>query len=673
MNEPVGSLDTATLTVLKTVQEWVERGWLRPLDRALVQGLARWKPPPASGALYATALLSHLEQFGHSCLELAVWPGGLAALGVEPALLAALAHKLPEGSHDMVQALAAWGAVYCSGAGAVDLSQPLVMEGTRLYLRRYWQFERQIAHQIVARTRMPIPLDRQRARAWLDRLFPGVDQPTAPDWQKIACAFVLSRGMMVITGGPGTGKTYTAARLMVLLSALAPDPQQVRVLLAAPTGKAAARLKYSIQQALTGLQEQLGADELVAALVRTTPPALTLHALLGARTGTRSLRYHRGHPLPVDVLIVDEASMIHLEMMANVLEALPPQARLILLGDKDQLASVEAGAVLGELCAVTNQEQYHPQTARELQHNTGVILPQDCIGQAGSALSQHVVTLQQGQRFGADIAQLALAIHEGDEGRVGGVLRQKANLEWLAPAVLGADGLWRSPTQTLGIVQGYTAYLSLIKAGPDPGEDDSLWGLRVLQAFDQYRLLCAVRQGIWGVQGLNQAVQAVLIAQGWILAGQEWYEGRPVMVTRNDPDLGLLNGDVGIVLRSRSTPDREGLRVCFARGNALRSVSVSRLSGVETAFALTVHKSQGSEFQHVVLVLPEQDNGVTRELIYTAVTRARKQLTVVCPQPEVLLRGVRQPTLRSSGLRSQIEAAFSSEPFYRICAQVLPP
>ncbi len=658
MSEALTSASSTWASIPARLQEWVERGWIRPLDKALALWLRQHVPPCTAALVYVTALLSHLEQSGHSCLELAGWPACLADQGVEPQLLQALADHLPNHCGPLMQALATWEAVYCPREAEENHSRPLVLDETRLYLRRYWQFERRIAEQLRQRIQRPVPLDAHRARLWLDRLFPGAGQ-SAPDWQKIACAFALTRGFTIITGGPGTGKTYTAARLMVLLCALSQNPQQVRVLLTAPTGKAAARLKHSIEQALGGLQEHLAGDEQVTTLLRQVPPALTLHALLGARSGSRALRYHAGNPLPVDVLIVDEASMIHLEMMAALLDALSPQTRLILLGDKDQLASVEAGAVLGELCAETAQRPYHPQTARNLRHSTGVILPENWIGPQGSLLAQQVVTLQHSQRFGDDIGQLAKAIQAGDVAQVSAALSQGGSLVWVAPAVLGADGLWRSPSQSCDLAQGYVEYLALIKAGPEPGEDEGAWGLRILQAFDRYRLLCAVREGEWGVQGLNQVVQATLAARGWMAQGEEWYEGRPVMVTRNDPELGLHNGDMGIVLRSRSSPAQEELRVCFAQGDTLRSVSITRLSKVETAFALTVHKSQGSEFQHAVLVLPPQAKGLTRELIYTAVTRAKSRLTVVCPQPEVLFRGVSQPTVRSSGLRSQIDAALA--------------
>src|SRR5690606_7981275 len=230
-------------------------------------------------------------------------------------------------------------------------NQPLVLRDEKLYLRRYWRYERAVAARALRRVATPFALDEEKARAWLDRLVPSPESGAVPpgDGQKIACAIALRSGLSVITGGPGTGKTYTAARLLALLLALDPQPERLRLAIAAPTGKAAARLKESIGAALKELQGKLGSDLPLASLVDGIGPARTLHSLLGARPDTRKFRHGVANPLSVDVLIVDEASMIHLEMMDALLAAVPPQARLVLLGDKDQLAPVDAGAGLGEL------------------------------------------------------------------------------------------------------------------------------------------------------------------------------------------------------------------------------------------------------------------------------------------------------------------------------------
>jgi exodeoxyribonuclease V alpha subunit len=403
--------------------------------------------------------------------------------------------------------------------------------------------------------------------------------------------------------------------------------------------------------------------------------ARTLHALLGARADTRQLQHHAGRPLEVDVLIVDEASMVHLEMMANLLDALPATARIVLLGDKDQLASVEAGAVLGDLCRRADPGAYREDTLRELAASSGQQLPAVCVDPHGPALAQHTVMLRRSQRFGGAIGALARAVNQGQARDCLAVLEGR----WQPPASATAPSApspvapaedphavhWLArclPTQVVSLASagrsgapgGYRHYLEALAArGPEAAEGSqpgfAPWALEVLRQFDRFRVLCAVREGDWGVTGLNLAIQARLAELGLIRPRGEWYEGRPVLVRRNDYGTGVFNGDIGIALRP--VAGEAALRVYFADGGTLRSVSASRLPDVETAFALTVHKSQGSEFEHTALVLPPQGGRITtRELIYTGITRARRAFTLLTPEPEVFLQGVAQRTRRSSGL-----------------------
>ncbi len=496
----------------------------------------------------------------------------------------------------------------------------------------------------------------------------------------------LRSGLSVITGGPGTGKTYTAARLLALLLALDPHPERLRVAVAAPTGKAAARLKQSIGGALQELQAKVAKDLPLESLVRAIGPARTLHSLLGARPDTRKFRYDAANPLEVDVLIVDEASMIHLEMMAALLEALPAQGRLILLGDKDQLASVEAGAVLGELCRDAELGRYRPETAAFVESVSGQKLPVEFLSD-GPPLSQQTVMLRTSRRFGDRIGQLALAANEGDVERATALLGagkgsgagsddgsggsgegfdRLAELLWLDAksadvavklAVQGRSG-------AAGGYGGEGGYLELLPQRPSLKGDlldaqafDS-WVVRVLQAFERFRLLCAVHEGEWGTQQLNAAIERALAAKGLINRRGEWYEGRPIMVTRNDAGIGVFNGDIGIVLKPMSTADvpNPPTRVYFLDGTSIRSVGVSRLAHVETAFALTVHKSQGSEFEHTALVLPQAPSRVlTRELVYTGITRARRAFTLVTGRRQAFVEALGQRTRRSSGLQELLD------------------
>lgn len=638
---------------------WAEAGWLRRLDAALPRLLGQLSPQAPAPVLLASALLAHLEGKGHSCLpldglltapdSLLGWDGPAAA-----ALTEALA-TLPADLSSWQQTLGGSDLVRQAGRDADD-GQPLVLAGSRLYLRRYWQHEQLIAQQIRQRLAPGLPVDEERARRWLDRLFPA---PAAggTDWQKLACAIALRGRLTIVTGGPGTGKTYTAARLLALLLANQPEDRPLRVALAAPTGKAAARLRQSIDAAWQALQPALGDELPLQALAGQLGPARTLHALLGARGDGRRWRHHAARPLDLDVLIVDEASMVHLEMMAALLQALPAPARLVLLGDKDQLASVEAGALLGELCRGAEAGRYDAPTRRYAAAVAGVQADETHADDEGPALAQQTVMLRHSQRFGGAIGALALAVNAGDADAAQAQLESAGDpsLAWLCPAEPAAAAVLAQQGRP-GAGEGYIGYLQALHQRP-PGDEpagQTAWGATVLRAFDRFRVLCAAREGPWGVAGLNQAIAARLAQTGLIRPVGEWYEGRPVIVTRNDYRLGLYNGDIGIALRAR--PGEPALRVYFADGGSVRSVSVGRLAAVETAYALTVHRSQGSEFGHVALVLPPQSAQlVTRELVYTGITRARQALTVVTASRQAWTDGIRRPTRRSSGLLDAIE------------------
>ena len=357
--------------------------------------------------------------------------------------------------------------------------------------------------------------------------------------------------------------------------------------------------------------------------------------------------------------------MIHLEMMAALLQALPPTARLILLGDKDQLASVEAGAVLGDLCRDAQRGNYAPDTAAYAERVTGQLLPATFLAENKALpLAQHTVMLRESRRFGGPIGQLALAVNAGDAPDAMALLREYTqsgqNAELWAREGGGVDAVVRSAVQGRGTAASYAAYAEVLAQGRGQRfvteEEHRAWVKAVLAAFDRYRLLCAVREGDWGVAGLNRTVEAALHKSGAIRKEGEWYMGRPVMVTRNDAQLGVFNGDIGMALPSFADPAR--LRVYFMQGEHLHHVSTARLAHVETAFAMTVHKSQGSEFEHTALVLAAQGGSVlSRELVYTGITRARKAFSLWSEVPGLLVSAMGSPTQRSSGLLRFLEGA----------------
>ena len=662
--------------VLATLRSWADAGWLRRHDRAMAALLLELDPHARPALLVSAALLAHMEGRGHTCLPLAtIATNPRAALDwpqTAQGPVQQLWQSLPASVAPWMAELQSSALVRCmephAAAVQSDQGQPLVLAGTPdaplLYLRRYWLQEQQLTLALAQRTAARSVVDEAAARQWLDRLFdpvPGAQTPTPEagmDWQKMACAVALRAKLTVITGGPGTGKTYTAARLLALLYAMAPQPQQLRVALAAPTGKAAARLRQSIDSALQDLSGRAGLD--LAAFAQRMGAARTLHSLLGARTHTRQLRFHVGNPLDVDVVIVDEASMVHLEMMAALLAALPSHATLVLLGDKDQLASVEAGAVLGDLCRGVGQAQYDADTARYAQALTGCTLDAAWIAPANSSealsnlLAQQTVMLRHSRRFGGNIGTLARAVNAGDAVLATQVLAQDPAGTVMANPVHQVQAVVQLAVQgRAGAAACYADYLRLVQAGPATSGDaqaaHTAWATAVLKAFDRFRLVCAVHEGEWGTRSLNLAVQQALAQAGWIKPRGEWFVGRPAMVTRNDAELGVFNGDVGITLPALDPA--AALRVYFLDGDTLRSVASSRLPQVETAFAMTVHKCQGSEFLHTALVLPGVDARVlTRELVYTGITRARECFTLLHAQPGALQAAIARPTQRASGL-----------------------
>ena len=770
------TLDAAA--TLRTLLAWTEQGGLRRLDSAMahfVQQLDAQASPPL---LVASALLAHMEGRGHVCLplrELVLQPQSVLAWPDKMQTgLSTLWAELPKGLSAWLKALQRSPVVRCAwrGVGAesadrgdsaqsADKGQPLVLGGTPeqplLYLRRYWVYEQQVAQAMAERARALPHVDTEAARYWLDRLFPapthsGTDATTpsdaanlmgaqfteshdtrapGPAWQKIACALALRSGLTVITGGPGTGKTYTAARLLALLLATSANPAQLRVALAAPTGKAAARLRQSIDQSLVSLQRSLGESIDLKNLTDRMGKASTVHALLGMQAGSRQFKHNAQRPLDVDVLVVDETSMVHLEMMAALMQAMPAHAKLVLLGDKDQLASVEVGSVLGDLCVHAQDNLYSPSTCDYLRATCGEVLQPS--SRQGGPLDQQTVMLRHSHRFGSDIGALAKAVNLGvaataapqdlfaqpspmgayellsrgtqqAHAAISQAERPKVSITKTA-LFKDADGNTEKPNAHAGVgkvyalqapvkpdavvrlaLQGrpqapgcYADYLRVMQQGPqadgavdaptDAPTDStvdttvdttskhdavvaahSAWVVQVLQAFERFRILCAVHDGDWGDRQLNLQVQRALAEQGLLKPEGEWFAGRPVMVTRNDKSLGVFNGDVGVVLPGVAS---KALRVWFLEGAQLRSVSVSRLAHVETAFAMTIHKSQGSEFAHAVVVLPDSvGDMLTRELVYTGITRAKEHLTLVEPRAGLLGEAMARQVKRASGLAS---------------------
>ncbi|TVP87214.1 MAG: exodeoxyribonuclease V subunit alpha, partial [Thioalkalivibrio sp.] len=590
MNPAVRSeaLDSAT-RVLELLDAWVGLGWLRALDHAFAAFLHEQVPQAPPLLLLGAALASHQLGRGHVCLDLDATladPDRSLSLPPEGATGGHISSPVPLPA-GLLRGLTAnvWAEQLSHpdlvSAGAGDT--PLVCSGGRLYLRRFWECEQYIGEAVRNRLAgsgtLRASVDTASLRAWLDHLF-GPPGQGGTDWQRVACALAAGGRFTVVTGGPGTGKTTTVVRLLALLQALqkeAGETHPLRIRLAAPTGKAAARLGASVAGAMHGLSLP---DSGVGARIRAAIPTDvgTVHRLLGSRPGSRHFRYRAGNPLALDVLVVDEASMIDLELMTAVFQALPHHARLVLLGDRDQLASVEAGAVLGEICARAGGGHYTAATREWLRGVSGEDIPGSMLDARGEPLDQHIVMLRRSYRFGEDssIGRLARAVNAGDAPAAravlsgGGVLPDLSMLELegagegaLERCVVqgGADG-FRTPGDGARPA-GHADYLRRM-VEDDPGDDAdpdavSTWADRVLEAHRGFQLLCAVRQGPWGVEQLNRRVEAALRAEGLITGRGVWYAGRPVMVTANDYGLGLMNGDIGVTLNlpHRDAPDRD--------------------------------------------------------------------------------------------------------------------
>ncbi|MBN9696918.1 MAG: exodeoxyribonuclease V subunit alpha [Zoogloea sp.] len=671
--------DRASLLAL--LDAWAARGWLRSLDAAFARFLAQEAGEAPPLLLLAAALASHQLGRGHACLDLADTlgdPGFALSLPPEGDSLEAEADRpvLPADLLDGL-GLAAWMAALADPAlvGHGEGDTPLLCIGQRVYLRRYWQYEGAVAAGIALRLGSadgePAGMPTERLAVALGALFPPAPGVAGPDWQKLACALAARSAFAIVTGGPGTGKTTTVVRLLAVLQALALGAEgggALRIRLAAPTGKAAARLNESIAGAVANLDlKALPDGDAVRKVIPTE--VTTLHRLLGSRPDSRHFRHHAGNPLGVDVLVVDEASMVDLEMMAALLDALPTGARLVLLGDKDQLASVEAGAVLGELCRRAREGHYSPATVQWLTAVSGARVPEELIDPVGLPLDQAVAMLRHSHRFGVDsgIGQLAAAVNAGAAEKAAALFDAGLpDLSRLSPGEaelafrrLVVDG---DPAQGRA---GYRHYLHILQttrpsdeAGPAAFDD---WARRVLKAHGSFQLLCALRRGPWGIEGLNPRIAGWLRDAGLIPAAEGWYPGRPVLVTRNDYGLGLMNGDIGITLGLPGPRGDEVLRVAFPAGDGrdgIRWVLPSRLQAVETVYALTVHKSQGSEFVHAALVLPDTLSPIlTRELVYTGITRARSGFTLVDqPASGVLERAIGRQVLRVSGLMTRLDS-----------------
>jgi exodeoxyribonuclease V alpha subunit len=566
--------------------------------------------------LLATALTVRAVRQGSVCLHVTSAQQTTAVDGATAEDLAAL--PWPDGPAWLAGLEAS--TLVAVGADGPD-DRPLRLVDGLLYLDRYWRQERVIARYVDAAMLAPAAEpDADRLAAALSRLFPR----PAPDRQRLAAVVAAHRRLSILAGGPGTGKTTTVAKLLALLQDQADG--RLRVALAAPTGKAAARLTDAATAAAAGLPEP---DRHRLGVLK----ASTLHRLLGSRPGARTrFRHDRDNRLPYDVVVVDEASMVSLTMMSRLVDALRPDARLVLVGDPDQLASVEVGAVLGDLVRRPAPSDVPPL---QLEALVGDDLADLSAAERDEAVTRGVVRLSHVYRFSEEIRTLAEAIRSGSAEAVLAALAGDTGSVQLVDVDPAAgthlDGL-RADAVAAGVAQVEAA-----RAGD---------AAAALAALDRHRLLCAHREGPYGVSVWGQRVEEWLAeAIAGYAADGLWYVGRPLLVTANDYQLRLFNGDTGVVVEADGHP-----AAAFRREGRVDLVGTGRLSDVQTVHALSIHRSQGSQFDQVTVVLPPADSPLlTRELLYTAVTRAKEHVRIV-GTADALAAAVRRPVVRASGL-----------------------
>lgn len=610
------------------LDELVRGGVLTRLDQQLAVALGRLVPGTADEVLLGAALASRAIRHGHVCAD-------LTRLGELP--LVAAERGTDEAPVELPAPEAWCEALRQSELVASEVTEqsprPLVLDGSgRLYLYRYARYERRLAESIARRAARSMEVDGKALGYGLRRLFCLGDLPEEADRQRLAALIAALRSFAVISGGPGTGKTYTVAKILALLCelALAAGEPPPRIRLLAPTGKAAQRLGESIDAALTSGALDVS-DAVREAIPRT---ASTLHRALGYQPHTPTqFRHDSRDPLPADVVLVDEASMVDVALMAKLVDAVPDDARLILLGDKDQLASVEAGAILGDIYGRRTDDGFSAAFAREVERQVGEpLVVSSAHPEAG--IQDCMIHLSYSFRYGegSRLDEVARAIRADDADRVVQLLAG-TEPRWLRPLDESHD-----LEQVLGsmVVEAFAG----LAAAAVPEK---------LALLERFRILCVHRRTRFGVEAVNAFVEELLSRRGFLDAAGEWYDGRPIMVTTNDYALELFNGDVGVIGRAEGTG--ELLAFFPARdGAGLRSLPPARLPAHETVFAMTVHKSQGSEFERVALLLPEQASPLlTRELIYTGITRAKTRVDV-CGSEGVLREAVGRRIERPSGL-----------------------
>ena len=613
------SLQEANIDIL------YERQFLSELDYRFARFLGRLDVTSDANFLLAAALVSHYRGEGHICIDLSEFAETILEFqGLESFIC---------------PSLDTWLNVIRTSplVGEPGDYRPLILDGTRLYLCRYWDYEKKLADTLKNFAGSTYkPFDESHLKESIERIFPRGenDNETDVNWRKVAAFASFRTGLCVISGGPGTGKTYIIARILALLIEQNRE-RQLNIAMTAPTGKATTRLQEAIKKTKAGLN----CDQSVKNAI--PDEASTIHRLLGSIPNSPSFRFNAENPLPYDVVIIDEASMVDLALFSKLTQAIKPQSRLILLGDKDQLASVEAGSVLGDICDTGNIHLFSPSFTEDYRRATGEEIGDGTSGAPVAAINDCIIQLMKSYRFGktSGIHAVSLAVNAGNGQQAIDLIRNSnfSDIHW--KSLPRPDELTRHLKDW--ITEIYTAYMKT----SDP--------LEALHLFNRSRILCVLREGPYGVHNLNVVVEHILQKSGLTNRSGRWYHGRPIMITRNDYNLRLFNGDIGITMTDHKRGGEPSVFFTGLDGSA-RSFPPLRLPEHETVYAMTVHKSQGSEFEEVLLVMSDRDTSVlTRELIYTAITRAKERI-LIWGKEDISLTAIKRRIRRSSGLRDAL-------------------
>ncbi len=626
----------STMNYEKIIHYASAAGYLSELAAHYYSFFKRIDPDCSEQVLLCGVLLVHRGQTGHSCLNFEEFAGKLFSefLTEEGQEWISDDFRFPVAS-ELSATLQKSVLVGQPGESVPILND----QNERLYLYRFWDYEKRLADNLNLRAQHVL-FDTGEIKKQLNRVFVSSDCHET-DWQKVAVSTAAMQRLCIISGGPGTGKTYTVVKIIALLQLLS-APVKLDIALAAPTGKAASRLQESIKAVSSNL-------DLPIEIISSIPEqAKTIHRLLGPIRYTPHFRFNKLNKLSCDILIVDEVSMVDLALMVKLCEAMPVKGHLILLGDNDQLSSVEAGRVLADICSQSKRNRFSVEYCQKLNE----------IGVGGklvahvsnSYLQDCIVFLTKSYRFSEEsgIGKLAEAIKSGSFKEAWDCFTTERDLQLISSNEKNLlTDLYVESSMAERVCNEYGAYLQISK-GSNPG--------RVFKAFSRFQVLCAHRRGLAGVQQVNRWIEALLLQSGHIDEQGEWYIGKPVIITGNHYDLDLYNGDIGIALL-----DQHGrMRIFFKKANnEFRDISPARMPEYQTAFALTVHKSQGSEFEAVLLILPEKVSPIiSRELLYTAITRAKESFILSANQ-SVFKEGVKRQTQRYTGLAKRIKSSDS--------------